>query len=113
MTLPFRTQTRGVPWRTSQPCSKQVEKRIIAHGQTRVSSHKRGVCWPCKNAFAEMPGHTKWVMSEPWEPAHVALPCRRLASGSKDSSVHRMRSPKNPKTHLKTLIMFLICAQAT
>ena len=33
------------------------------------------------------PGHTKWVTSVAWEPAHVALPCRRLASGSRDSSV--------------------------
>jgi len=32
-------------------------------------------------------GHTKWVTSVAWEPAHVALPCRRLASGSRDNSV--------------------------
>lgn len=32
-------------------------------------------------------GHTKWITSVAWEPAHLALPCRRFVSGSKDASI--------------------------
>ncbi len=32
-------------------------------------------------------GHTKWITAVAWEPAHMALPCRRFVSGSKDTTV--------------------------
>lgn len=32
-------------------------------------------------------GHTKWITSIAWEPAHRQLPCRRFVSGSKDATV--------------------------
>ena len=32
-------------------------------------------------------GHTKWITSVAWEPAHRALPCRRFVSGSKDATI--------------------------
>ncbi|CAI7880233.1 unnamed protein product [Closterium sp. NIES-53] len=32
-------------------------------------------------------GHRKWITAIAWEPVHVALPCRRLASASRDGDV--------------------------
>eukprot|EP00898_Chlorokybus_atmophyticus_P007554 jgi/Chlat1/77/Chrsp1S03117 len=32
-------------------------------------------------------GHKKWITSLAWEPAHLMVPCRRLASASKDGGV--------------------------
>ena len=32
-------------------------------------------------------GHTKWVTSVAWEPAHRRLPCRRFVSGSQDRTL--------------------------
>ena len=34
-----------------------------------------------------MQGHTKWVTSVAWEPAHRALPARRFVSGSQDRTL--------------------------
>jgi ribosome assembly protein 4 len=32
-------------------------------------------------------GHKKWITSLAWEPAHLAAPCRRVVSASKDAGV--------------------------
>jgi len=32
-------------------------------------------------------GHSKWITSIAWEPAHLALPSRRFVTGSKDTSI--------------------------
>ena len=38
-------------------------------------------------------GHSKWITSIAWEPAHRQLPCRRFASGSKDATVKVLPEP--------------------
>ena len=88
-------------WVTSvawEPAHMALPCRRLASGSEDSSVHR--VRWPkttkstakTLNHVSNLrPGHTKWVTSVAWEPAHVALPCRRLASGSRDSSVHRVR----------------------
>ena len=44
-------------------------------------------------------GHTKWITSIAWEPAHRQLPCRRFVSGSKDATV-KVCCPKLLVLHL-------------
>jgi WD40 repeat protein len=53
-----------------------LARRAGASGARRARSQRRARA-----------GHSKWVTSVAWEPAHAALPCRRLASGSKDCAV--------------------------
>ena len=36
---------------------------------------------------AMLQGHSKWITSIAWEPAHLALPSRRFVTGSKDTSI--------------------------
>jgi ribosome assembly protein 4 len=47
-------------------------------------------------------GHTKWITSLAWEPAHMALPSRRFCSGSKDATIKASIPPQSPPclTHL-------------
>lgn len=55
-------------------------------------------CCPCDGFCALLPvrcalsvpplqGHSKWVTSVAWEPAHRALPARRFVSGSQDKTL--------------------------
>lgn len=38
-------------------------------------------------------GHTKYITSLAWEPAHIALPSQRFCSGSKDATIRVSRLP--------------------
>ena len=48
--------------------------------------HCSGTSLDCGKPYPSQ-GHTKWITSVAWEPAHLAMPCRRFVSGSKDSSI--------------------------
>jgi len=63
--------------RMRPPCADGFPARRAGAGCARRTRSRR-------RATA---GHSKWVTSVAWEPAHAALPCRRLASGSKDCAV--------------------------
>lgn len=72
--------------------------------------------------YCAVQGHTKWVTSVAWEPAHRALPARRFVSGSQDKSLrvwdavqnitrcltvperlHRLGTPQLSSAHCKQL----------
>ena len=51
-------------------------------------------------------GHTKWVTSVAWEPAHRALPARRFVSGSQDRTLRvwdAVRHPQHCQAHTQLL----------
>ena len=52
-------------------------------GEVRLWQPARGAT----QSVALLKGHKKGVTSLAWEPAHLALPCRRLASGGRDNVV--------------------------
>ena len=43
--------------------------------------------WPKLLVRRASQGHSKWITSIAWEPAHLALPSRRFVTGSKDASI--------------------------
>ncbi len=63
--------------RMRPPCAEAFQLGARARAARAAPGH----------GAADRAGHSKWVTSVAWEPAHAALPCRRLASGSKDCAV--------------------------
>jgi ribosome assembly protein 4 len=51
-------------------------------GEVRLWQPRKGTA-----SVALLKGHKKGVTSLAWEPAHLALPCRRIASGGRDKVV--------------------------
>ncbi len=51
-------------------------------GEVRLWQPHKGTA-----SVALLKGHRKGITSLAWEPAHLALPCRRVASGGRDNVV--------------------------
>lgn len=59
-------------------------------------------------------GHTKWVTCLAWEPLHAGgAPCKRLATGSKDTTVKVRRREKKEQRGREREVFFLSIASLT
>ena len=63
------------------------------------------------HSFVVLQGHTKWITSVAWEPAHKRLPSRKFVSGSQDKTVcalpcqtSALRKAKQAKLHAESTL---------
>ena len=57
-------------------------------------------------------GHTKWITSVAWEPAHKALPSRRFCTGSKDVSIKVLPCPFLHRSHVGQCCQYVVLPAA-